>query len=96
MQSWAMCILSIKRLLLPTIVVPFEAVPREIVTFSRIELLSPISQRLSSPRNFKSCGLVEILAPGKNSFPLPIRAPVCIVTLLSNLLLSPITVLSSI
>ena len=52
-----MCIFSISRLLLPTRVVPFEAVPREMVTFSRMLLLSPISQMVSSPLNLRSCGL---------------------------------------
>ena len=41
-QSCATCIFSMSRLLLPTIVVPFENVPRDMVTFSRMELLSPI------------------------------------------------------
>ena len=91
-QSCAICTDSISRLLLPTFVVPFEAVPLEMVTFSRIELLSPTSQSVSSPLNFKSCGLVEILAPGNISLLLPIRAPKCMVTLFWNTLLSPITV----
>ena len=60
---------------------PFDAVPREIVTFSRIELLSPTTQVVSSPRNLRSCGFVEMLAPGKNSLLLPMRAPTWMVTL---------------
>ena len=91
MQSWATCTVSISRLLFPTFVVPFEAVPRDIVTFSLILFLLPISQVVDSPRYFRSCGFVEMLAPGNISFSLPIRAPLCIVTLFIRILLSPIT-----
>ena len=81
--SCATCTPSISKLLLPTIVRPLAAVPRLIVTFSRIRLLSPISAVDSSPRNLRSCGMAPITAPGKIVFPLPIREPYKILALAS-------------
>ena len=89
--SCATCTLSIRRLLLPTMVLPLAAVPRLTVTFSRMILLSPISAVLSSPLNFKSWGIAPITAPGKMVFPLPMRAPYRMLTFAIILLLSPIT-----
>ena len=89
--SWATWTPSINRLLLPTMVLPLAAVPRLMVTFSRIRLLSPISAVLSSPLNFKSCGIAPITAPGKIVFPLPIREPYRMLALAIILLLSPMT-----
>ena len=74
-QGYRTGMFSINKLLFPTLVVPFDAVPLEMVTFSRMLFLSPISQIVSSPTNFKSCGFVLMLAPGKNSLSSPIRAP---------------------
>ena len=64
------------------VVLPLLAVPRLMVTVSLMLLLLPISQRVSSPLYFRSCGFVLMLAPGKNSLLSPMRAPVCMVTLL--------------
>ena len=94
--SCATCTPSINKLLFPTIVRPLAAVPRLIVTFSRIRLLSPISAVDSSPRNLRSCGMAPITAPGKIVFPLPIREPYKILALAIILLLSPITTFLSI
>ena len=88
-QSCAMWAFSMMRLLLPTMVFPLLAVPRWMVTFSRILLLSPISTTESSPLNFKSCGMAPITAPGKRVLPLPRRVPDNKVTLFINTLLSP-------
>jgi len=44
-------------------------------------VLSPIMAKVSSPLNFKSCGMAAITAPGKIVQFFPIRAPSKIVTL---------------
>ena len=67
------------RQLRPTMVRPFEAVPRLMVTHSRIVVLSPISAVVISPRNFKSCGIPAITAPGKMRQLLPHRYPFLLV-----------------
>ncbi len=50
-------------------------VPRLIVTHSRIVELSPITAVVTSPPNFKSCGMAEMTAPGNIYTFLPMRAP---------------------
>ncbi len=50
------------------------------VTHSRIVVLSPISAVVTSPANFKSCGIPEITDPGKTRQFLPILAPSMITT----------------
>ena len=65
-------------------------VPRFMVTHSLMIVLSPISAVVSSPLNFRSCGMALITAPGKMRQFLPIRAPSIMVTL------EPIQVPSSI
>ncbi len=96
MASCATCTPSINRLLLPTMVLPLAAVPRLMVTFSRMVLLSPISAVVSSPRNFKSWGIAPITAPGKMVLPFPMREPYSILALGMIVLLSPITTFLSI
>lgn len=87
---------TISRLSDPIMVLPFAAVPRLIVTFSRILLLSPIIAVVSSPLNLRSWGMALITAPGKKMLPRPMRAPLRTVTLFINTLLSPISTFLSI
>ena len=51
---------------------PPPAVPRWMVTNSRMTLRSPITRRVGSPPNFRSCGTRPIEAIGKISLPSPI------------------------
>ena len=51
---------------------PPPFVPGFIVTYSLIILFSPINTLFDSPLNFKSCGIVPILANGKIFVPFPI------------------------
>ena len=81
LQSCAICTYAIIKQFCPIFVVPEYFVPLLIVTHSRIIQLSPISARLSSPPNFKSCGIADITAPGNILQFLPILAPSIIVTL---------------
>ena len=56
-------------------VVPVEAVPRLMVTYSRMSLSSPISQVAISPANFRSCGRHATEAAVWMRHRLPMRAP---------------------
>ena len=84
-----------KRLLLPMTVLPFDAVPRLSVTFSRTMLLSPISRVVSSPTNLRSWGIPPTTAPWCILLLLPIRVPLSTDACAMMWQLSPITTLSS-
>jgi hypothetical protein len=59
---------------------PPPAVPRWTVAPSRNTFRSPISTRLASPRNFRSCGTRPIEVKGKSRFPSPTRVSPSITT----------------
>jgi hypothetical protein len=59
-QSWATWVQAINNTLLPISVEPLATVPRLMVTDSRIVTLLPIVAVVSSPPNFKSCGISPI------------------------------------
>ena len=56
-------------------VVPVEAVPRLMVTYSRMSLWSPISHTVFSPANFRSCGRHDTEAAVWTLQQRPRRAP---------------------
>src|SRR5438105_11490891 len=57
----------------PTVVSPPPpAVPREMVTYSRMLLLAPMVQRVGSPAYFRSCGATPRQANGYTVVPRPI------------------------
>ncbi len=66
------------------------------VTHSRMVVLSPITARVSSPLNFRSCGTAAITDPGKILQFLPILAPSIMVTFDPIQVPSPISTLLSI
>src|SRR5579871_6195891 len=55
-QSCARCEYDIKKQFAPTVVLYEYDVPRLIVTYSRIVVLSPTSTYVTSPLNLRSCG----------------------------------------
>src|SRR5665213_3400319 len=72
-ESWPICTYAMIRQSEPIFVTPPPpAVPREIVTNSRIELPSPIATPVASPAYFKSCGAIPTQANEKIRLPLPI------------------------
>ena len=71
-QSCATCAYAMKTLSSPIRVrPPPPCVPRWIVTNSRKTLRWPITRRVSSPLNFRSCGINPIDAKGKTRHPSP-------------------------
>ena len=69
-----MCTYAMMRQPEPTRVVPPPpAVPREMVTYSRIWLSSPSVRPVGSPAYFRSCGGTPSAQNGANRLPLPAR-----------------------
>src|SRR5882757_1339874 len=71
-ESWPMCAYAMMRQFRPTRVVPPPpAVPREIVTHSRITVSVPISTLVGSPAYFRSCGATPTAAKLYTRHPSP-------------------------
>ncbi len=96
-QSWATCTWAMSRLSEPIRVTPPPpAVPRWTVVPSRNTLRSPISTRVASPRNLRSCGTRPIELKGKKRFPSPTRVSPSITTCDSTTVRRPRRTLSPI
>src|SRR5688572_33439938 len=74
-QSCATCTYAISKQFLPITVLNLSVVPRLMVTYSRITVLSPMCVSVFSPENLRSCDMEETDAPGYTFTFLPKREP---------------------